>query len=306
MYKSLVRARDLRLSERRGLLFRSQSGNYYNIIIFYTVGHRLRDSVSDCGILTDFTVFSLLIGCAFVIKVCVPVVDGTDDVDLLDDDLEKRRYTESGPTVGPESLILWRQCLRPPCGGIDPERDREDVRLRYGYDDDNNEDATGGVSNEDRAYVAVGPWPRRRRRGQCATAMVDDDDYADDVDGSSTTVWPSVVRHCLPNGRGIDKHLQQPHRRRRAGACGRLRITLDPARLRRGTRVSAICHSLRRLLARAWVWDDEDGLQSHSEDENQDRKNRVYVMCEAVPTEDRRRRRRRVTVRVTVVCIMNF
>lgn len=232
----------------------------------------------------------------------MPVVD---DEDLLDEDSEKRRYVEGSPVVGPDPLILWRQCLRPPCGGIDRDRDRDDVRLRYGYDDDNDEDAAeGDVGDEDRAYVAVGTWPRRRRRGQCATTVADDDDYADDADGSPITVWPSAVRHCLPNLLGIDKHTQQSHRGRRAGACGRLRVTLDPSRLKRGTRVSAVCHSLRRLLARAWVRDDEDGLQSHGEDDHQDRRNRVYVMCEAVPNEDRRRRRRRITIRVTVVRIM--
>jgi len=241
-----------------------------------------------------------------------------DDEELLEDDLEKRGEPD-GTVAAVDTLLLWRQCLRPPCGGVDADRDRDDVRLRYGYDDDGSQD-------DHSAYVAVGSWPRRRRRGQCATTLVedsdvDDDGDDDDEDGSPTTVWPSVVQHCLPNGVASDKRLpHQQHRRRRSDACGRLRITLDPARLRRGTRVSAVCHSLRRLLAREWVrsGDDDDLSQ---ENDVEFRRNRVYVMCEAAEDQRenndddrisgggtgssgnnrRRRRRRRVTVRVSLV-----
>lgn len=221
-------------------------------------------------------------------------MDDVDDEELLDEELDKREDAASAIS----SLLLWRQCLRPPCGGsvMDTDRDRDDVRLRYGYDDD-----------DDHAYVAVGPWPRRRRRGQCVTAVADNDDD----DGPSTTVWPSVVRHCVPNGTWGDKRL--PYRHRHGDACGRLRVTLDPTRLRRGTRVSAVCHSLRRLLARSWVREENDEIDRK---EANHRRNRVYVMCEVAENQrddnesssGRRRRRRRVTVRVSVVCIfiINF
>lgn len=256
------------------------------------------------------------------LQVCIPIVDDMDDEELLDDELDKRGDAE-GTTSAVDNLLLWRQCLRPPCGGVDADRDRDDVRLRYGYDED------GGSQDDHNAYVAVGSWPRRRRRGQCATAVVDDgdmddDDDDDDDDGAATTVWPSVVQHCLPNGVVGDKRApHQQHHRRRGDACGRLRVTLDPARLRRGTRVSAVCHSLRRLLAREWVRGaDDDGLSQ--EDDIEYRRNRVYVMCEAADDqrdnidEDRsggagtgnsgntrrRRRRRRVTIRVSLVRII--
>lgn len=226
-----------------------------------------------------------------------------DDEELLDEDLDKRDDTDgAGSVVG--SLQLWRQCLRPPCGVVDPDRERDDVRLRYGYDDD-----------DDSAYVAMSTWPRRRRRGQCVTSMRDDDEGND---GPPTMVWPLAVRHCLPNGQN-GKHLPSPlsgkqHGRQRHhdNSCGRLRVTLDPARLRRGTRVSAVCHSLRRLLARTWVRGDDEDLDP-KEAENRQQEQRVYVMCEAAPAEDqrdekdrgnnRRRRRRRVTVWVSVVRI---
>lgn len=254
------------------------------------------------------------------LQVCVPIIDDMDDEELLEDDLDKRGETD-GTATAVDTLLLWRQCLRPPCGGVDADRDRDDVRLRYGYDDDGGQD-------DHSAYLAVGSWPRRRRRGQCATAVVDDsdvdddgDDDDDDDDGSPTTVWPSVVQHCLPNGVAGDKRLpHQQHRRRRGDACGRLRITLDPARLRRGTRVSAVCHSLRRLLAREWVRSSDDDDLSQDDDVEY-RRNRVYVMCEAAEDQRdnndddrigsggsgssgntrRRRRRRRVTIRVSLV-----
>lgn len=221
----------------------------------------------------------------------MPIVDDVDDEELLDEELDKRE--DATTTVS--SLLLWRQCLRPPCRGsaVETDRERDDVRLRYGYDDD------------DDAYVAVGQWPRRRRRGQCVTTVADDDDNT----GPSTAVWPSAVGHCAPNGPWGDKHL--PHRRRHGDACGRLRVILDPTRLRRGTRVSAVCHSLRRLLARSWVRDEDDGLDGN---EAKDRRNRVYVMCEMAEYQrennesisSRRRRRRRVTVRVSLVRTYNI
>lgn len=246
-------------------------------------------------------------------QVCVPIVDDMDDEELLDDDMDKRGNVDRTASAV-DTLLLWRQCLRPPCGGVEADRDRDDVRLRYGFDDDGQDDSN--------AYLAVGSWPRRRRRGQCATAVVDDD--VDD-DGSPTTVWPSAVQHCLPNGVTGDKrlpHQHQQHRRRRGDACGRLRVTLDPARLRRGTRVSAICHSLRRLLAREWVHGGDDDTMSQETDEEY-RRNRVYVMCEAAEDQRdnndddrsggggsgntrRRRRRRRVTVRVSLVCTITL
>lgn len=239
---------------------------------------------------------------------CVPIADNVDDEELFDGDLEKRGYADSAVTAR-DSLVLWRQCLRTPCGGggIDSERDRDDVRLRYGYDD--NED-------EGSAYVAVGQWPRRRRRGQCVTTMTDDDsdDDDDDDDSPSAMVWPSVVKHCLPNDIGGNDKLNIPqHRRHRgAGACGRLRVTLDPARLRRGTRVSAVCHSLRRLLARAWIRNEDQ--EPGEEFKGEVRRDRVYVMCEAAVADyqrddeersgsssRRRRRRRHVVIHVSVV-----
>lgn len=251
----------------------------------------------------------ILIDFMCCVQICIPVVDVMDDEELLDDDFDKRSDGD-GSVSTVDSLNLWRQCLRPPCGGVgtsggaDSDRDREDVRLRYGYDDDDDD------ADDDSAYVAVSSWVRRRRRGQCVTTVPDDDD----VDGPIKTVWPLSVRHCLPNGIGSDKHISHAqHRRHRDDACGRLRITLDPARLRRGTRISAVCHSLRRLLARTWVRDDDEELTQEEED---DRRNQVYVMCEAAATEDqrvddersggsvggrRRRRRRRVTIRVSVV-----
>lgn len=221
-----------------------------------------------------------------------------DDEELLDEELDKRDDTDgTSSVVG--SLLLWRQCLRPPCGVIDPDRERDDVRLRYGYDDD-----------DDNAYVAMSPWPRRRRRGQCVTAVPDDDEGYDGYDGPPTTVWPLAVRHCLPNGRISKQHGRQRHY---DNGCGRLRVTLDPARLRRGTRVSAVCHSLRRLLARTWMRSEDEDLDQ-KEAENRRPEQRVYVMCEAAPAEDqrdehdrsnnrRRRRRRRVIVWVSVVCV---
>lgn len=232
---------------------------------------------------------------------CVPIADDADDEEFVDDDSDKREDA----TTNADPLMLWRQCLRTPCGVVDPDRERDDVRLRYGYSDDDDDD--------DRAYVAVGPWQRRRRRGQCVTTMGDDND--DDDYGSPMTVWPSAVRHCLPNGIDGDKRvpLHKQRRRRRGEVCGRLLVTLDPARLRRGTRVSAVCHSLRRLLARAWVRDEDDQLDGKDE-AVEDRRNRVYVMCEAATAADnqpdnddrtggsnRRRRRRRVSIRVSVV-----
>ncbi|KAL5238430.1 hypothetical protein ACI65C_005840 [Semiaphis heraclei] len=270
-----------------------------------------------CGPAT-FDCLSGVMPCTGTNQVCVPIIDDMDDEELLEDDLEKRGETD-GTVAAVDTLLLWRQCLRPPCGGVDADRDRDDVRLRYGYDDDGSQD-------DHSAYVAVGSWPRRRRRGQCATTLVedsdvDDDGDDDDEDGSPTTVWPSVVQHCLPNGVASDKRHQQ-HRRRRSDACGRLRITLDPARLRRGTRVSAVCHSLRRLLAREWVRSgDDDDLGQENDVEY--RRNRVYVMCEAAEDQRenndddrisgsgtgssgnnrRRRRRRRVTVRVSLAIV---
>ncbi|XP_050061562.1 uncharacterized protein LOC114123496 [Aphis gossypii] len=274
-----------------------------------------------CGPAT-FDCLSGVMPCTGTNQVCIPIVDDMDDEELLDDELDKRGDSE-GTTAAVDNLLLWRQCLRPPCGGVDADRDRDDVRLRYGYDED------GGSQDDHNAYVAVGSWPRRRRRGQCATAVVDDgdmdddDDDDDDDDGAATTVWPSAVQHCLPNGVAGDKRApHQQHRHRRGDACGRLRVTLDPARLRRGTRVSAVCHSLRRLLAREWVRGaDDDGLSQ--EDDIEYRRNRVYVMCEAADDqrdnidEDRsggagtgnggntrrRRRRRRVTIRVSVAVV---
>ncbi|XP_025418110.1 uncharacterized protein LOC112688909 [Sipha flava] len=238
--------------------------------------------------------------CTGTNQVCVPIANDIDDEELLDGDLDKREYASGGTTPAVNSLLLWRQCLRPPCGGTGSG---VDVRLRYGYDDDDDEvddDNDDDDDDDDSAYVAV----KHRTRGQCVTAVADED-------GTSTTVWPSAVRHCLPN----DKHpSHQKHRRRRGDACGRLRVTLDPGRLRGGTRVSAVCHSLRRLLARAWA---RDGDQDPSLEEEEDRKNRMYVMCEAATGEDRDendrssgiannsrgRRRRRVTIRVSVAVV---
>lgn len=231
----------------------------------------------------------------------MPIANDIDDEELLDEDSDKREYANGGITPAVNSLLLWRQCLRPQCGG---SGSGVDVRLRYGYDDNVDDDGVADDDDDDddddSAYVAV----KHRTRGQCVTAVADED-------GTSTTVWPSAVRHCLPN----DKHpSHQKHRRRRGDACGRLRITLDPGRLRSGTRVSAVCHSLRRLLARTWV---RDGDEDPSSEEEEDRKNRMYVMCEAATGEDRddndrsgvannsrSRRRRRVTIRVSVVRII--
>lgn len=255
------------------------------------------------------------------LQICEPIVDDIDDEELLDDDFDKPSDGDGSASMV-DSLHVWRQCLRPPCGGAgsitttigsaDLDRDREDVRLRYAYDDDDNGDNDDDDdTDDDSAYVAVGPWTKRRRRGgQCMTTVPDDDD----VVGPLKTVWPLSVRHCLPNGVGNDKHKSHSqHRRHRGDACGRLRITLDPARLRRGTRVSAVCHSLRRLLARMWVHDDDEEL---SKEEEVERRSQVYVMCEAAAAEDqreddersaggiggrRRRRRRRVTIRVSIV-----
>lgn len=232
-------------------------------------------------------------------------MDDADNGDpRLDETSEKREEDAAGSLQ--QQLMLWRQCLRPPCA----DADRDDSRLRYGLDDDEDDD-------EAAAYVAADPWQRRRRRGQCVTKMTDDDD---DDDDPPMTVWPSAVRHCLPNGvaaagdgKGFAPRGRHPRGGRPANrACGRLRVTLDPNRLRRGTRVSGVCHSLRRLLARAWTRDDERGTP--------DRWNhRLYVMCEADrPMIDvtttaadraatRGRRRRRVAVRVSIVsAIRNY
>lgn len=237
---------------------------------------------------------------------CVPIADNMDDEKLFDGDLKKRGYADNVR----DSLVLWRQCLRTPCGGggIDSERDRDDVKLRYGYDDNENEGS---------AFVAVGQWPRRRRRGQCVTMVTDDDNDDDNNDDSpSTMVWPSVVKNCLPNDfGGNDKQSSSYHRRHRGGkACGRLRVTLDPTRLQRGTRVSAVCHSLRRLLARAWIRNEDQDLGDEFKSEVG--RNRVYVMCEAAVADyqrddeersgsnsRRRRRRRHVIIHVSVVRI---
>lgn len=47
-------------------------------------------------------------------------------------------------------------------------------------------------------------------------------------------------------------------------------ITLDVKHLRGGTRVTQICHILRRLISQAWILDDNNKL----------RFTKVYVMCE--------------------------
>lgn len=228
----------------------------------------------------------------------MPIVDDMEEEELMDEDLEKHTGF-SAATV--DSLTLWRKCLRSPCvgssgGSVGLDRDKDDVRLRYGYDDEDDTDATEEVGS-DSAYLAVGPWSRNRRPGQCVTAVQED--------GSQliTSVWPSVVRKCGPN---VDNHRR---------GCGRLRVTLDSTRLRRGTRVSAVCHSLRRLLARTWIRDDEvtnDG--QHRE------QNRVYIMCEKIASANdnddinhgrniktnnkgssHRRLRRHITIMVSVV-----
>lgn len=233
----------------------------------------------------------------------------SDDEELLDDrDVHDNKAVEdTGTAVVANSLLLWQQCLRPPCNAIDTavERDRDDSRLRYGYDD-GDEDGDEGGGN---AYMAVGPWPRRRHRGLCVTVVDEDeeDDHGPSPVTSTTVVWPPAVRHCLPNGKGYDA-TQRQHRRQRDGVCGRLRVILDTARLRRGTRVSAVCHSLRRLLAWNWVR-DKDSVTAAGRNEAE---NRVYVMCEldADQRDDaddrvgrRRRRRRRVAIQVSVVRI---
>lgn len=230
----------------------------------------------------------------------MPIIDDMEEEELIDEDLEK----QTGFSVATvDSLTLWRKCLRSPCGGgsgsgVGQDRERDDVRLRYGYDDEDDSDATEEVG-ADSAYVAVGPWPRHRRPGQCVTTVQEDGSQL------TTTIWPSVVRQCGPNVNVDD------HRR----GCGRLRVTLDSTRLRRGTRVSAVCHSLRRLLARTWIRDEE----MTSEGQHRER-NRVYIMCEAVASANEndddnhgrnaktnnknsshRRRRRHVTILVSVV-----
>lgn len=242
------------------------------------------------------------------LQVCEPTtVDAEDDDELLGENSEKR----DDAVTGAGSLLLWRQCLRPPCGVVvDADRERDDSRLKYGY---NVED-----DDEDDAYVATDPWQRRRHRGQCVTKMADED-AADDDDDPPMTVWPSAVLHCLPNGAAEgDKTLPPPLKQRGRGrrrpanrVCGRLRVTLDPNRLRRGTRVSAVCHSLRRLLARAWTRDEDDGPGGTRA--TYDRRNRLYVMCETDRHTDRRldsdagrgRRRRRVTVQVSIVSVFH-
>jgi len=224
--------------------------------------------------------------------VCVPISD--DEEPLDGGDVQDKR--EDAFAV--DSLLLWRQCLRSPCNVVDAaDRERDDVRLRYGYDDGDDDDGGGGG-----AFMAVGPWPRRRRRGLCVTA--------EDDDGSSATtaVWPPAVRHCLPNG---DRRLaprETRRRRRRGDACGRLRVTVDSARLRRGTRVSAVCHSLRRLLARDWVRDEAAETTGGGGEAEGRGKHRVYVMCELAADQrddddrvGRRRRRRRVAIQVSLV-----
>lgn len=247
------------------------------------------------------------------VQVCEPIVDDVDDDELLDENSEK--LEDAVTSAG--SLLLWRQCLRPPCDVVDADRERDDLRLKYGYNDEDDEDA----------YVATDPWQRRRRRGQCVTKTADengedaadDSDDNDDVDDLSTTVWPAAVLHCLPNGATEgDKSLPPPkqhgrgRRRPTNRVCGRLRVTLDPNRLRRGTRVSAVCHSLRRLLARAWIRDEDEGPAGTRATD--DRWNRLYVMCETDRQTDRldsdnrdagrrSRRRRRVTVQVSIVSV---
>lgn len=218
----------------------------------------------------------------------MPISD--DEEPLEDGDVQDKRED----AVAVDSLLLWRQCLRSPCNVVDTaDRERDDVRLRYGYDDGDDDDNGG-------AFMAIGPWPRRRRRGLCVTAEDDDGTSA------TTAVWPPTVRHCLPNGdRRPTPH--ETRRRRRGDACGRLRVTVDSAQLRRGTRVSAVCHSLRRLLARDWARDD--GVETTGRDGAEGRgRHRVYVMCELAADQrddddrvGRRRRRRRVAIQVSVV-----
>jgi len=248
----------------------------------------------------------------------------SDDEELLSDGGDGQDKRDDAVTAV-DSLLLWRQCLRSPCNVVDTtDRDVDDVRLRYGYDDgdetnnNNNNNNSGGGGD---VHVAIGSWSKHHRRGLCVTTAEDDDGPSTVVTlaaapvttattATATTatttavIWPPAVRHCLPNGDRRTPSQEQPRRRRRDNACGRLRVTMDSARLRRGTRLSAVCHSLRRLLARDWaLWNEDADTAGRNE-------HRVFVMCELAADQrddvGRRRRRRRVAIQVSVVRIRHY
>lgn len=118
-------------------------------------------------------------------------------------------------------------------------------------------------------------------RGQCITKI------SNDHLSAPISIWPLSVRHCLPN----HEHQLSKHQN---SDCGRMLVTLDANRLRRGTRVTHVCHILRRLVSQAWILENSNKLRS----------TKVYVMCELSSVDyglDNH-----VKIQVSVVCNRTF
>ncbi|XP_050528954.1 protein jagged-1-like isoform X2 [Daktulosphaira vitifoliae] len=83
-----------------------------------------------------------------------------------------------------------------------------------------------------------------------------------------TSIWPLSVRHCWPNyiNGAMDRPIDN------VNGCGRMSLTLDTNRLRRGTNTAQVCHNLRRLISLSWVM--ETFFEGHQSTP-------VYIMCEA-------------------------